>query len=267
MTGPQETEPVTSLRGEHLIPEEPIISDLGAEALGPYNPPITDLSVPIIVQVEPYERQVVSQAAMKANAATSSGDSHIPSMTVTTGGVPPPNQPSSVRATMVSTASTSRNGPILSIVAITAPFTQSVTGPPFSYGMPGFGTSTVLSYSTLQTLGLGVGSSNAPLQGSMGGTSSPYNSFPYRGGHIPPSSPSLGGAHQHSPGQTQTIVCLEQVVKNFLLITCRLVRHCSLCSVHLVTTLSCQLSSRPGATPVMDNKILYRVLFLHRGKT
>ena len=49
-------------------------------------------------------------------------------------------------------------------------------------------------------MGLGAGSSNAPLQGSIGGTSTPYNAFPYGGGHIPPSSPSLGGAHQHSPG-------------------------------------------------------------------
>jgi hypothetical protein len=54
--------------------------------------------------------------------------------------------------------------------------------------MPGFGTSTVLSYSTLQTLGLGAGSSNA----------TPYNTFPYGGGHIPPLSPSLDGDHQHS---------------------------------------------------------------------
>jgi hypothetical protein len=69
-------------------------------------------------------------------------------------------------------------------------------GPPFSYGMPNFDTNSVLSYSTLQTLGLGAGSSNAPLQGSMGGTSSPYNAFPYDGGHIPPSSPSLGDAPQ-----------------------------------------------------------------------
>jgi hypothetical protein len=142
----------------------------------------------------------VSQAAMETNVATSSGNTHISSTTVTTGGVPPPNQPSSVWTTMVSTASTSGNGLIPSMAAITAPFTQSATGPPFSYGMPGFGTSTVLSYSTLQTLGLGAGSSNAPLQGSMGGTSAPYNAFPYGGGHIPPSSPSLGGAHQHSVG-------------------------------------------------------------------
>jgi hypothetical protein len=64
--------------------------------------------------------------------------------------------------------------------------------------MPGFDTSTILSYSNLQILGLRVGSSNAPLQGSMGGTSAPYNSFPYGGGHIPPSSPLLDGPHQHS---------------------------------------------------------------------
>jgi hypothetical protein len=66
--------------------------------------------------------------------------------------------------------------------------------------MPSSGTSPVLSYSTSQTLGLGVGSSNAPLQGHMGGNSSPFNDFPYGGGHIPPSSPSLSGTHQQSVG-------------------------------------------------------------------
>jgi hypothetical protein len=34
----------------------------------------------------------------------------------------------------------------------------------------------------------------------MGGTSTLYNAFSYRGGHIPPSSPSLGGAPQHYNG-------------------------------------------------------------------
>jgi hypothetical protein len=156
--------PIPFLRGEHLILEELII---------------------------------VSQASMVANVATSSGDTHIPSTTITTGGVPPPNQPSSVRTTMVSTASTSSSGLIPSMAAITAPFTQNVTGPPFSYEMPGFSTSTVLSSSTLQTLGLGAGSSNYPMQGSMGGTSTPFITFPYGGGHMPPSSPSLSGVHQH----------------------------------------------------------------------
>jgi hypothetical protein len=45
-------------------------------------------------------------------------------------------------------------------------------------------------------MGLWVGISNVLLQGSMGGTSSPYNDFPYSGGHIPSSSPLLGGAPQ-----------------------------------------------------------------------
>jgi hypothetical protein len=101
---------------------------------------------------------------------------------------------------MVSTASSLSSGPIPSLAATTTPFTQSATGPLFSYGMPSSGTSPVLSYSTLQTLGLGAGSSNTPLQGPMGGTSTPFNTFPYIGGHIPPLSPSLGGAHQHSVG-------------------------------------------------------------------
>jgi len=32
----------------------------------------------------------------------------------------------------------------------------------------------------------------------MGGISAPCNAFPEGGGHIPPLSPSLGDAHQHS---------------------------------------------------------------------
>ena len=63
--------PNPSLREEILFMEEPIISDLEAEALGPYNPPITDLSTPIIIQVLPYERLVVSPATMEAHTATS----------------------------------------------------------------------------------------------------------------------------------------------------------------------------------------------------
>jgi hypothetical protein len=98
--------PEPAPRGEHSNLEEPTISDLGAEALGPFNPPITDLSVPLLVQVVPprvthHECQIVLQAAMEANVATSSGSPHTPSMTATTGGIPPPNPPSSVRTTMV----------------------------------------------------------------------------------------------------------------------------------------------------------------------
>ena len=75
-----------------------------------------------------------------------------------------------------------------------------MTDPPFSYGLPSSGTSPILSYSTLQTLGLGERSYSAPLQGPMRGTSAPFNAFPYGGVHIPPLSPSLGGTHQQSVG-------------------------------------------------------------------
>jgi hypothetical protein len=77
--------PEPSLRGEHSNPEEPTISDLGVEALGHFNPPITDLSVPLLIQVVPprvthHERQIVLQAVMEENVATSSGSPHTPSM-------------------------------------------------------------------------------------------------------------------------------------------------------------------------------------------
>jgi hypothetical protein len=143
----------------------------------------------------------MSHIAMETNVVTPSGNSSIPTIIFTTGDMSSPNLPSSVRATMVSTATTSHSGPNPSLVAATTPFTPSATGPPLSYDMPSSGTSPVLSYSTLQTLGLGAGSSSTPLQGHMGGTHVPFNSFLYGGGHIPPSSPSLGGSHQQSVGQ------------------------------------------------------------------
>jgi hypothetical protein len=121
-------------------------------------------------------------------------------MAVTTRGVPPPNQPSLVRATMVSTTSTSGNGLLPSLAEIIAPLSQSATGPPFTYKMPGFDPNVVLFHSTQPTLSLGVGSSNTPLQGSTGGIPAPYNAFPYGGGHIPPSFPILSGTHQQSVG-------------------------------------------------------------------
>jgi hypothetical protein len=98
---------------------------------------------------------------------------------------------------MVLTFSTSGIILILYMAVMTAPFTQSAMGPSFSYNMTDFDMKLVLTYSTLYTMGLGVGSSNSPLQGYIGGTSSPYNSFPYDGGHIPPSSPSLDDASEN----------------------------------------------------------------------
>jgi hypothetical protein len=68
--GLQETVLDSSSRGEHLIMEEPIISSLRVQSLGPYNPPIKDLSAPIVIQVQSYERQVVSRETMETNVAT-----------------------------------------------------------------------------------------------------------------------------------------------------------------------------------------------------
>jgi hypothetical protein len=137
---------------------------------------------------------------METNVVTSSGNSSIPT-TIATTREASPNLSSSVQGTMVSTATTSHSGPTPSIAAATTLFTPSATGSPFSYGMPSSGTSPALTHSTLQTLGLGVGNSNAPLQGQLGGIHVPFNAFPYAGGHISPSSPSLGGLHQQSTGQ------------------------------------------------------------------
>jgi hypothetical protein len=140
----------------------------------------------------------VSHTTIKTNVVTPFGNSSIRTRVVTTRELSSPNPPLSVPATIVSTANTSHSGLNPSLAAATTPFTPSATGPPFSYGMPSSSTSPVLSYSTLQTLGLGAGSSSAPMQGHMGGIPIPFNAFPYRGSHIPPSSPSLGGSHQQS---------------------------------------------------------------------
>jgi hypothetical protein len=125
---------------------------------------------------------------------TSTGTSSIPITVVTTGDASPNLPLSSVRASMVSAATTSQSGPMPSIAAATPPYTPSATGAPFSYGMPSSGTCPALTSSISQTLGLGVGSSNAPLQGQPRGIPVSFNAFPYAGGHIPPSFPSLGGS-------------------------------------------------------------------------
>jgi hypothetical protein len=181
-------------------PEESTVLNLEETALGSVETSTTNLSAPFIVPIQFYECQTVSHTTMETNVVTPSGNSSIPTTVVTTG-ESSPNLPSSVRATMVSTTINSHSGPNPSLAAATTPFTPSAIGPPFSYGIPSSGTSLVLSYSTLQTLGLGATSSSAPLQGHLGGTPVPFNVFPYAGGHIPSSSPSLGGSHQQSTGQ------------------------------------------------------------------
>jgi hypothetical protein len=173
-------------------PEQP--PEESTSNLGLVETSSTDTWLDIIVQIQFYESLSVPNLVMEQ--ITSSGDSSIP-ITVTTTGEASPNFPlSAVRTTMVSAATTSHSGPTPSMTAATPPYTPSATGVPFSYGMPSSGTSLALTSSTLQTLGLGAGSSNAPLQGQLGGIPVPFNAFPYARGHIPPSSPSLSGLHQ-----------------------------------------------------------------------
>jgi hypothetical protein len=112
------------------------------------------------------------------------------------GGILPPLPPLLVSTTIILIPSTLGNGLIPLSASTTVLFTQSATGPPFSYGMPNFDTKSVLTYSTLQSMGLGAGSSNAPVQGTTMGTTVPFNAIPYSGGHIPPPSPSLSGDFQ-----------------------------------------------------------------------
>jgi hypothetical protein len=158
----------------------------------------TDFGPDVIISVESYERLLSPDPVMEQIIST--GTSSIP-ITVVTTGEASPNLPSVVRSTMAPATTTSQSGPTPSIAAATNPFTSSATGAPFSYGMPSSGTSPVLTTSSLQTLGLGAGSSNAPLPGQLGSIPVPFNVFPHAGGHIPPSSPSLGGPHQQTAGQ------------------------------------------------------------------
>jgi hypothetical protein len=181
-----------------IVPEQ--LPEESTTNIGSVETPTTDTWPSVIVPIQFYERLSVPHTAMETNAVTSSGNSSIPT-TISTTREASPNLSLSVRATIVSATTTSHSGPIPSIAVATTPFTPSVTSSLFSYGMPSSGTSPALTHSTLQTLGLGVGSSNAPLQGQLGGIPIPFNAFPYVGGHISPSSPSLGGLHQQSTGQ------------------------------------------------------------------
>jgi hypothetical protein len=92
VTGPQETVLALATRGEYSNSKEITFSDLGVEYLRPFNPPITNLSVPILVQVfpsrvTPYKCQIVLQEAMEENVATSLQSPHTPSIATTIGGV------------------------------------------------------------------------------------------------------------------------------------------------------------------------------------
>jgi hypothetical protein len=117
-----------------------------------------------------------------------------------------------VQTTVVSTPSTSGSGLIPSSAMTTAPFTQSATGPPFSYGMPDFDSNSVLTYSTLQTMGLGAGSSNLPCKGLLGAPQSPLMlSLTVGVTYLlhPPRSVMLSS---NLSGRVLTTTCLEQAV-------------------------------------------------------
>ena len=137
---------------------------------------------------------------MEANVATSFGSPHTHVSATTTGGIFPPNPPSPFCNLVVLIPSTSGNGLIASLATNNAPFMQSVMGPPFSYGMPEFDSNSILTYSTLQNMGLGEGNSKYLVQGSTRGISVPFNVIPYGGVHIPPPPPSLSGAFQQPIG-------------------------------------------------------------------
>jgi hypothetical protein len=107
--------------------------------------------------------------------------------------MPPPPPP---RTTTVEMPTTSGSGSIPSTTLNTFPSIQNASGDPFSYGMLGFDCKSVLTYSTLHTIGLGLGRFNAPLQGTVAGITSLFNTILYGGGHIPPPSTSLRGNFQ-----------------------------------------------------------------------
>jgi hypothetical protein len=208
-----------------IVPEQPLekltILDLEETSLGSVETPTTDFLAPFLVPIQFHEHQTVSHTTIETNVVTPSGNSSIPTMVVTTGEPSSPNLLSLVRATMVLTVTTSHSGPNPSLAGATTPFTHSAIDPPFSYNMPSLGTSPILSYSTLQTLGLGVGSSNAPLQGHIGGTPALLMLFLMEE-VISLLRPLHSMARINNPlGNIHTIVYLERGVKDHLRIVCR----------------------------------------------
>jgi hypothetical protein len=175
-------------------PEQP--PEESTANLGTVETSDADFGPDVIIPIQSYECLLSPNPVMEQI----SGNSSIPIIVVTTGEASPNLPLSTVRATTVSAATMSQSGPTPSIAAATPPYTPSATGASFSYGMPSSGTSPALTSSISQTLGLGAGSSNASLQGQLGGIPTPFNAFPCAGGHIPPSSPSLDGLPQQSAG-------------------------------------------------------------------
>jgi hypothetical protein len=125
---------------------------------------------------------------------------HSPTLATGGGGVIPPPPPSPARNTSSQTPTTYGSGTDSSTTStnVHTLTIQNTYVTPFSNGMSGFDISLTLTYSILKTIGMGTGISTTHLQGYLEGTSTPYNFVPYAGGHIPPPSPSLGGAFQQA---------------------------------------------------------------------
>jgi hypothetical protein len=153
-TGPREIVPKPAPRKDFLAPEDSTVSDLEVEGCRPANPQITDLSTPLLIQRVPHEVtspecQFVRRAMMEATSATSYGSLHTP-ISTTVGGVIVPSSPASpTRTTIVQTPSTSGSDTVPSMIMTIVPSIQNASGAPFSYGMSGFNSSSILTYSTL----------------------------------------------------------------------------------------------------------------------
>jgi hypothetical protein len=154
-------------------------------------------------EVTSHDSHLVIRLAMEANNTNSTGSLHTPIPAASGGGVVPPPPPLPTRTNANHTPTTFGNGTFPTMTTTIVPTIHNASGAPFTYGMSGSNTSSNLTYSTLQIVGLGEGSSNAPLQGSFMGTTTPFNAIPYGGGHIPPPSPSLGGSFQQ-PSRIKT---------------------------------------------------------------
>jgi hypothetical protein len=100
-----------------LALEESIASNLEDEGFRPSNPPITDLSAPLLIHVVPPEvtspdHRIFRRLAMEETNATSSGSPHTPIPIVARGGVVPLPPPSPTRTTANQTHTTFGSGTI-----------------------------------------------------------------------------------------------------------------------------------------------------------
>jgi hypothetical protein len=186
-------------------------------------------------------------------------------MTTTVGGILPPLPPSLVRTTVVSTPSTSGSG-LIPLSASTTCFCLLRV----RWALPShMGCPTLIQTRFLPTLPYrpwvwGKGAQTLLMQGSTGGALVPFNAIPYGGGHIPPPSPSLGGAFQQPirPNANYSLFGGGSLGPSSYTMSVGSMSF-SLFDAFGNNTFSSALS-RLGETPVLGNKTRCRVLFLHR---